>query len=134
HRQRQRDDADDHAGHDVGQPVVAPEQPRARGFERRDHSPSPDLSRTPRPPATLAAFSPISSTPASSSAATTLVSESTIPRTLPLLASIRWMVGSDTPDRRARVRWSIPSNARAARICAAVIIVRYPLWICNLMF
>jgi hypothetical protein len=51
-----------------------------------------------------------------------LVSESTFPRTCPVLASIRWIVGSETPASRARVRWSMPSNARAARICAAVII------------
>lgn len=36
------------------------------------------------------------------------------PRTIPLLASIRWMVGSDTPDAAARALCSIPTSARAA--------------------
>ena len=59
--------------------------------------------------------------PARSKASTTLVSVSMTPRTLPSLPSIRWMVGSETPDNSANWRWSMPSRARAARICAAVI-------------
>src|SRR3546814_2210694 len=88
HRQRQRDHADDDAGDDVGHPVPAPVQAGASGLERGDHD-APSFNRTPRPPPVLAALSPISSTPAASNAATTLVNESTIPRTWPLLASIR---------------------------------------------
>jgi hypothetical protein len=37
------------------------------------------------------------------------------------LASIRWIVGSETPASSASVLWSIPSNARAARIWNDVI-------------
>jgi hypothetical protein len=29
---------------------------------------------------------------------------------------MRWIVGNDSPERCANWRWSIPSNARAARI------------------
>src|SRR6185437_3613339 len=76
---------------------------------------------TPRPPPSLRAFSPMRSTPAALSASITLVSVSTMPRTLPSLASMRWMVGRATPAIPARVFWSIPSRARAARSCAAVI-------------
>ena len=54
-------------------------------------------------------------------AATTFVSVSTTPRTLPLLASIRWIVGKETPARSASVCWSMPRRARPARICVAVI-------------
>jgi hypothetical protein len=35
---------------------------------------------------------------------------------LPALASIRWIVGNDTPASSASVFWSMPSKARAARI------------------
>jgi hypothetical protein len=35
---------------------------------------------------------------------------------------MRWIVGSETPARSASVFWSMPVSARAARICAAVII------------
>jgi hypothetical protein len=45
-----------------------------------------------------------------------LVRDSTTPRTLPTLASIRWIVGSETPASSASVRWSMPNNARAALI------------------
>ena len=79
--------------------------------------------RTPRPPPSLLALSPSSSMPAAFSASTTLISVSMTPRTLPWLASIRWMVGSDTPAMPASVCWSMPRSARAARNCAAVIIV-----------
>jgi hypothetical protein len=40
----------------------------------------------------------------------------------PSLASMRWMVGSESPDIAASLRWSIPSRARAARSCAPEII------------
>lgn len=60
-------------------------------------------------------------TPSALKVLMTLVSESMTPRTSPSLASILWMVGSETPARSANVFWSIPSSARAARICAAVI-------------
>src|SRR5262249_24335076 len=64
-----------------------------RGPPGRDHAclrggPG-SLRRTPRPPSSLRACSPISATPARSSASTTLVSVSTTPRTVPALASIR---------------------------------------------
>ena len=52
---------------------------------------------------------------------TSFISESTLPRMTPSLASMRWMVGSDRPDSSASSRWSMPSSARAARSCAAVI-------------
>ena len=55
------------------------------------------LSRTPRPPPWLAALSAISSMPSASSAATSFISELTLPRITPSLASMRWMVGSDSP-------------------------------------
>jgi hypothetical protein len=64
-----------------------------------------------------------SSTPESSKAAITFTNVPTTPRDLPSLASMRWMVGNDTPARSANTCWSIPSRARAARICDAVIIV-----------
>gem|GEM_PF-5916188 len=51
----------------------------------------------------------------------TCINVDTTPRTTPLLASMRWMVGNDTPDNRASSRWSIPSMARAARIWLEVI-------------
>ena len=34
---------------------------------------------------------------------------------------MRWIVGRDSPASLANSRWSIPSIARAARICAEVI-------------
>jgi hypothetical protein len=40
---------------------------------------------------------------------------------LPTLASIRWMVGSETPASSASVLWSMPSKARAALIWKDVI-------------
>jgi hypothetical protein len=40
---------------------------------------------------------------------------------VPTLASIRWIVGSETPAKSASVLWSIPSNARAALIWNDVI-------------
>src|SRR5579864_2262617 len=79
------------------------------------------FSRTPRPPLWLAALSVISSIPSASSADTSFIKESTLPRITPSLASMRWMVGSDRPDNSASLRWSMPSSARAARSCAAVI-------------
>ena len=37
------------------------------------------------------------------------------------LASMRWTVVSDRPESSANCRWSMPSRARAARSCPAVI-------------
>src|SRR5690606_21235022 len=71
-----------------------------------------DFNRTPRPPEGLAAPSPISSMPASSSAATTLVRLLITPRTSPLLDSMRWIVGMERPDNSAKVFWSMPRRAR----------------------
>lgn len=62
--------------------------------------------------------------PPPSSAATSFINESTLPRITPSLASMRWMVGSDRPDNSASLRWSMPSSARAARSCAAVIMYK----------
>jgi hypothetical protein len=61
--------------------------------------------------------------PAPLSAAASFIRESTLPRMVPSLASMRWMVGSDSPERSASFRWSIPSNARAARIWPALIML-----------
>ena len=47
------------------------------------------FSRTPRPPPWLTVFSPMSSMPTVSSAAISLMRESTLPRITPSLASIR---------------------------------------------
>jgi hypothetical protein len=79
------------------------------------------LNLTPRPPPWLTAPSFISSTPASSKAEINFMSESTLPRIVSSLASIRWMVGSESPESSASRRWSMLSSARAARICADVI-------------
>jgi hypothetical protein len=40
---------------------------------------------------------------------------------VPTLASIRWIVGRETPANSPNVLWSIPSNARAALIWKDVI-------------
>ena len=61
------------------------------------------MRRTPRPPWLLTAPSAISSMPACCSAPTSFISESTLPRTTPSLASMRWMVGSDRPASPASV-------------------------------
>jgi hypothetical protein len=37
------------------------------------------------------------------------------------LDSMRWIVGTESPASSASCRWSMPSSARAARDCAAVI-------------
>ena len=63
-------------------------------IERFDYHPT-------RPPVVLVALSEINSMPAASSAATSFISETTLPRITPSLASIRWMVGSDRPERSA---------------------------------
>src|SRR6516162_9689704 len=76
--------------------------------------------RTPRPPPELGAPSLINSIPAASSAAMTFVRLSITPRTVPLLASMRWIVGSDTPDACESAFCSIPTRARAAFNWAAV--------------
>lgn len=65
--------------------------------------------------------SEMSSTPARSRASIMRVKLSIVPRTLPRLASILCTVGTETPAISARVFWSMPSIARAALSCAAVI-------------
>src|SRR5438034_10872562 len=93
------------------------------GLPGRDDSPADHhqrRKRTPLPPLELAVPSLMNSTPADSRAAITLVRLSMTPRTVPLLASMRWIVGSDTPDAAARAFWSMPTRTRAAFICAAV--------------
>ena len=67
------------------------------------------------------ALSEMSSMPSASSAATSFISESTLPRITPSLASMRWMVGSDSPAASASLRWSMPRSAREARSWPAVI-------------
>ena len=62
------------------------------------------LSRTPRPPLWLAVLSAMSSMPSVSNALINFISELTLPRTTPSLASIRWMVGNDKPAVSASVR------------------------------
>ena len=69
----------------------------------------------PRPPLELVVLSEISSIPQASSAATSFMSESTLPRMTPSLASIRWIVGNERSDNFASLRWSMWSIARAAR-------------------
>jgi hypothetical protein len=59
--------------------------------------------------------------PSASRAATSFISESTLPRITPSLASMRWMVGKDSPAASASLRWSMPRRAREARSCPAVI-------------
>src|SRR6266566_419453 len=102
-------------------PRQHPAQPVSAGsrdeLPRRGHG---RRNRTPLPPLELVAPSLINSTPAASRAAITLVRLSITPRTVPLLASMRWIVGSDTPDATARAFWSMPTRTRAAFICAAV--------------
>jgi hypothetical protein len=70
----------------------------------------------PRPPLELVALSEISSIPQASSAATSFMSESTLPRITPSLASIRWIVGSDRSDIFASLRWSMWSIARVHEV------------------
>ena len=84
------------------------------------HAVMPSAARRARRPGWRAP-SPISSMPAASSAAISFISESTLPRMTPSLASMRWMVGTESPASSASCRWSMPSSARAARSCAAVI-------------
>jgi len=50
------------------------------------------------------ALSVINSTPSAFSAATSFISESTLPLMTPSLVSMRWMVGSDSPAASARRR------------------------------
>ena len=61
-------------------------------------------SRTPRPPVVLGTPGLISSIPAFSSAETSFISESTLPRITPSLASMRWMVGTERSARSAVCR------------------------------
>lgn len=58
------------------------------------------LSRTPRPARSLAAPSPMSAPPAASRAPISFMRESKLPRMTSSLLSMRWMVGTDRPDRR----------------------------------
>src|ERR1700756_1300805 len=92
--------------------------------EHQDHG-AGLFNRTPRPPVEVVALSEMSSIPAVSRAATSFIRESTLPRTTPSLASIRWMVGSERSDNSASLRWSMPRRARAARSWAPVIIETY---------
>ena len=89
--------------------------------------PGGSFNRTPRPPSRLVAPSAMSSIPAASRAAISFMRESTLPRTMSLLASMRWMVGRERPEISANSRWSMLSSARAARNCAELIIYALPL-------
>ena len=65
------------------------------------HHPPGALSRTPRPPPSLTALSAISSMPASSSAATSFISESTFPRMTPSLPPCaEWSAATARTGRR----------------------------------
>src|SRR5271169_912695 len=97
------------------------EQGSGAGKDDRERHGGGLLRRTPRPPIWLVALSAISSMPSVSSAATSFISESTLPRITPPLASMRWMVGNDKPADSASVRWSIPRSAREALSWPAVI-------------
>jgi len=77
---------------------------RSTGKRDYKHHDAGLFSRTPRPPPELTALSVMSSMPSESSAPISFISESTLPRTTPSLASMRWMVGSDSPAASARVR------------------------------
>jgi hypothetical protein len=61
-------------------------------------------SRTPRPPTGLVSPSLMSSTPAASIAAISFMRESTVPRITPALASMRWIVGTDSRAACANAR------------------------------
>src|SRR5690606_28183328 len=52
---------------------------------------------------------------------TSFISESTVPRTTPRLASMRWIVATERPAASASARWSSSRSARAALSCPAVI-------------
>ena len=56
-----------------------------------------------------------------SKALMSFIRESTLPRIISSLASIRSIVGMESPDFLASSRWSIWASARAARNWAAVI-------------
>jgi len=98
------------------------EENRSAGERDRQRHAVPLLSRTPRPPVSLAVLSEMSAIPSASSAATSFISESTLPRMTLSLASMRWMVGSDSPAASASVRWSMPRSAREALSWPDVII------------
>src|SRR5689334_24804929 len=74
------------------------------------------LNRTPRPPLELVALSEMSSIPLASSAATSFINESTLPRMTPSLASIRWMVGNERSDNCASLRWSMRSEEHTSEL------------------
>jgi hypothetical protein len=67
----------------------------------REVSQTHALSRTPRPPLGVPEPSDNSTIPNASNAAVTFMRESTLPRMTPSLASIRWIVGTDSPDLAA---------------------------------
>ncbi len=57
--------------------------------------------------------------PAASSAPTSFISESTLPRMTPSLASMRWMVGSDSPESSGKLALVDPEErARRAKLGA----------------
>src|ERR1035441_6993474 len=79
------------------------QDPGANKDDHHRHQVAP-FSRTPRPPPWLAVLSEINSTPSASTAATSFIRESTWPRITPTLASMRWMVGSDSRAASASLR------------------------------
>src|SRR5262249_36194625 len=72
--------------------------------DRDDDHGAATFHLTPRPPPLLTALSEMSPPRAASSAATSFITDSTLPRTTPSLASIRWMVGNERPDNSASLR------------------------------
>src|SRR3546814_678917 len=127
HRERQGDDRDGQAGDRIGAEggggiTLAKDRQElwriGLGFHRisgrlgnlAERSPRPgragsaraaSRSRTPRPCPVLEEYSPSSSMPLLSSAPITFTSVSTTPRTWPLDASIRWIVGRERPASSA---------------------------------
>jgi hypothetical protein len=83
-----QDDDGDREGSDHGRVLVLPVA-RDRACARASAALDPNFSRTPRPCALLTAPSSIISIPAASNAAISLTSESTLPRTIVSLASMR---------------------------------------------
>src|ERR1700730_6323731 len=77
---------------------------RGAGKDDRQRHEAALFSRTPRPPLWLVVLSEMSSMPSASSAATSFISESTLPRITSSLASMRWMVGSERPANSASLR------------------------------
>ena len=71
-----------------------------RGQVLDPDQPLPGRSRSPLPPPLLTAPSLMNWTPAASSTPIIFISVSITPRTPPLLASMRWIVGNETPNAR----------------------------------